>query len=110
MTLLDAFLIHAGTNETIYSGLPGGSYSFANFKETFAGRNAMIYFWKPFGNTMALAALSCVFAIAFGGGTAYLITRTNMPMKKWISAIFIIPYVMLFDRKSQKFITLGSVI
>jgi iron(III) transport system permease protein len=94
MTLLDAFLIHAGTNETIYSGLPGGSYSFANFKETFAGRNAMIYFWKPFGNTMALAALSCVFAIAFGGGTAYLITRTNMPMKKWISAIFIIPYVM----------------
>ena len=94
MTLLDAFLIHAGTNETIYSGLPGGSYSFANFKETFAGRNAMIYFWKPFGNTMALAALSCVFAIVFGGGTAYLITRTNMPMKKWISAIFIIPYVM----------------
>jgi iron(III) transport system permease protein len=94
MTLLDAFLIHAGTNEVYYSGLVGGSYSFANFKETFSGRNSMIYFWKPFGNTMALAALSCVFAIIFGGGTAYLITRTNMPMKKWISAIFIIPYVM----------------
>jgi iron(III) transport system permease protein len=94
MTMLDAFLIHPGTNEVYYSGLTGGSYSFANFVETFTGKHSGVYFWTPFGNTMALAALSCVFAIVFGGGTAYLITRTNMPLKKWISAIFIIPYVM----------------
>ena len=51
-------------------------------------------FWVPLGNTLALAALSCVFAILFGGIVAYLVTRTNLKFKKYISSVFIFPYIM----------------
>jgi|LAHS01.1.fsa_nt_gb iron(III) transport system permease protein len=92
--VLDSFLIHAGGYEGAISGLPVGSYSFSNFTDLFGGRLANKNFWTPLANTMELAVLTCVFAILFGGGVAYFVTRTNMPLKKYISSIFILPYVM----------------
>ncbi len=69
-------------------------YGFDNWKETFAGEFSKSYFWVPLGNSLLIAVVSCVFAILFGGGVAYLITRTNLRFKKFISSIFIFPYVM----------------
>ncbi len=69
-------------------------YGFDNWKETFAGEFSKSYFWVPLGNSLLIAIISCAFAILFGGGVAYLITRTNLRFKKFISSIFIFPYVM----------------
>ncbi|MBQ2213852.1 MAG: iron ABC transporter permease, partial [Erysipelotrichaceae bacterium] len=50
--------------------------------------------WTPLLNTTILALGACVFSILFGGIFAYLITRTNMAFKKYLSSIFIFPYIM----------------
>ena len=47
------------------------------------------YFWKPLANSLLVSVFACVFSILFGGVMAFLITRTNMPFKKFIGAIFI---------------------
>lgn len=92
--VIDAFTIHEGTIESELSGEAANSLSLYSWKYLLTGPYAVKTFWEPFGNTMALSVLSCLFAVVFGGVVAFLITRTNMALKKWISAIFIFPYIM----------------
>lgn len=70
------------------------TYTGKHWYNTLAGENSVGYFWKPLGHSLLVSVLSCIFAIIFGGLVAYLITRTNLKFKKFISAIFIFPYVM----------------
>jgi len=91
--IIDAFKIHIGYEVNI-SHLPAGSYSLSNFINLFTGFLRDKNLWNPLGNSIKLSALSCLFALAFGGTVAYLITRTNLKYKKYISAIFIFPYIM----------------
>lgn len=90
----DAFTIHVGTHEVILSGKPAGSLSFFNFVDLFTGvlskKNLVIPFW----NTMELSVLSSIIALGYGGFVAYLVTRTNMKMKKFITAVFLFSYIM----------------
>ena len=51
-------------------------------------------FWMPLARSLLVSVFACIFAILFGGLMAFLITRTNMPFKKFIGAIFIFPYIM----------------
>lgn len=51
-------------------------------------------FWTPLGQSIAMALMSCLIAIVIGGVLAWLITRSNMPLKKFISTVFIFPYIM----------------
>lgn len=90
--VIDSFTVHIMESPAL--GLTTGSFTFAHWQEVFAGRNSVSYFWKPLGNSLLVSVLSCIFAIVFGGGVAYLITRTNMPFKKFISSVFIFPYIM----------------
>lgn len=41
-----------------------------------------------------MALLACLIAVVGGGVLAWLITRSNLPFKKFISTIFIFPYIM----------------
>ncbi len=51
-------------------------------------------FWKPLGNSILMSLIACTIAVLFGGSLAWLITRSNMPCKKFISTVFIFPYIM----------------
>ena len=89
----DTFQIHPGTIDQYLTGKASG-YSFANYTDLFTSRLAKTNLWTPLLNTTILAIGACVFAILFGGIFAYLITRTNLPFKKYLSSIFIFPYIM----------------
>ncbi|MBR3351615.1 MAG: iron ABC transporter permease, partial [Erysipelotrichaceae bacterium] len=69
-------------------------YTIVNYTDLFTSRLAKTNLWTPLINTTILAIGSCVFAILFGGIFAYLVTRTNMAFKKYLSSIFIFPYIM----------------
>lgn len=69
-------------------------FTWNNYYETFAGGNSKGYFWIPLLRSLGVSVLACFFALLFGGITAYLITRTDLKFKKFISAVFIFPYVM----------------
>ena len=55
---------------------------------------ASIYLWPPLMNSVLISVFACFGAILYGGFFAYLVTRTNLPFKKYLSAIFIFPYIM----------------
>ena len=89
----DTFQVHPGTIDQYLSGKASG-YTFANYTDLFTSRLAKTNLWTPLINTVWLAIGACTFAILFGGIFAYLITRTNMAFKKYLSSIFIFPYIM----------------
>ena len=89
----DTFQIHPGTIDQYLTGKASG-YSFANYTDLFTSRLAKTNLWTPLINTTILAIGACTFAILYGGIFAYLVTRTNLPFKKYLSSIFIFPYIM----------------
>ncbi|MCR4634479.1 MAG: iron ABC transporter permease [Erysipelotrichaceae bacterium] len=89
----DTFQIHPGTIDQHLTGRASG-YSLVNYIDLFTSRLAKTNLWMPLLNTTILALGACVFSILFGGIFAYLITRTNMAFKKYLSSIFIFPYIM----------------
>ena len=89
----DTVKIHPGTIDQYLTGKASG-YTFVNYTDLFTSRLAKTNLWTPLINTTYLAIGSCTFAILFGGIFAYLITRTNMAFKKYLSSIFIFPYIM----------------
>lgn len=89
----DTFQIHPGTIDQYLTGRASG-YSIVNYTDLFTSRLAKTNLWTPLINTTILAIGACVFSILFGGIFAYLVTRTNMAFKKYLSSIFIFPYIM----------------
>ncbi len=89
----DTFKIHPGTIDQHLTGRTTG-YTIVNYTDLFTSRLARKNLWIPLGNTLVLSVLTCVISIFFGGLFAFLITRTNMKFKKYLSSIFIFPYIM----------------
>ena len=89
----DTFKIHPGTIDQNLTKRSSG-YTVVNYTDLFTSRLAQKNLWTPLLNTLELAVGTCVVAILFGGIVAFLITRTNMSWRKYISSIFIFPYIM----------------
>jgi iron(III) transport system permease protein len=89
----DTFKIHPGTIDQHLTGRASG-YTIMNYVDLFTSRLAQKNLWTPLLNTIWLSIGTCVVAIIFGGVVAFLITRTNMAWRKYISSIFIFPYIM----------------
>ena len=89
----DTLKIHAGTIDAHLTGKTAG-YTIVNYVDLFTSRMAKTNLWKPLWNTVLLAAGSCAVSILYGGLFAFLVTRTNLACRKYLSSIFIFPYIM----------------
>ncbi len=89
----DTFKIHPGTIDAHLTGRSAG-FSIANYTDLFTSKLAKTNLWIPLWNTVLLAVFTCLISIVFGGLFAFLVTRTNMKCKKYLSSIFIFPYIM----------------
>lgn len=89
----DTFKIHPGTIDAYLAGTSQG-YTLANYTDLFTSPLAKANLWTPLLNTVLLSVGSCIVAILFGGVFAFLITRTNLSCRKYLSSIFIFPYIM----------------
>ncbi len=89
----DTLLIHPGSIDAHLTGMSSG-YTTVNYIDLFTSRLARTNLWTPLLNTVLLAVGTCVVAILFGGIFAFLVTRTNMSCRKYLSSIFIFPYIM----------------
>ena len=87
------FKIHPGTIDAYLSGNAQG-YPLVNYIDLFTSSLAKTNLWTPLLNTVLLSVGACVVSILFGGLFAFLITRTNMACRKYLSSIFIFPYIM----------------
>ncbi len=89
----DTFKIHPGTIDAYLTGRPSG-YTVANYVDLFTSHMAKTNLWTPLLNTVYLAVGTCLVSILYGGVFAFLVTRTNMAWRKYLSSIFIFPYIM----------------
>lgn len=55
---------------------------------------AVTTFYKPLVNSVGMSLVACLISLIIGGGIAWLITRSDFPAKKFISTVFVFPYIM----------------
>ena len=89
----DTLTIHPGTIDAHLTGKASG-YTLINYVDLFTSRLAKTNLWKPLWNTLLLAVFTCVISIVYGGTLAFLDTRTNLKFRKYLSSIYIYPYIM----------------
>ena len=89
----DTFKIHPGTIDAHLTGQSSG-YTIVNYTDLFTSKLAKANLWTPLINTVWLAVGTCIVSILFGGIMAFLITRTNLKFKHYLSSMLIFPYIM----------------
>lgn len=78
--------------------LKPGDFTMLNFTMMIAGKYSQEYslsfFWRPLWNSVRMSVYSSAIAALVGGVIAWLITRTDIKCKKFISSVFVFPYIM----------------
>ena len=96
LLLVETITVHAG-KEARATKLGAGELTLYSLGKIFAeSKNSysQLTFYEPLFNTLAVAITASLIAILFGGGVAWLITRTNLKFNKFISTVFVFPYIM----------------
>lgn len=91
--LADTMRIHPGTIDANLTNRVEG-FTLINYVDLFTSRLVRTNLLIPLWNTIKLAILSCIISILYGGIFAFLVTRTNLKFKQYLSSIFIFPYIM----------------
>lgn len=91
--VVDTVSVHPGSVDSARTGLTYG-YTLFNWLDLFTGPLTRVNLWMPLKNTLMLSVFSCLGAVLYGGTFAYLVTRTNLRFKRYLSSIFIFPYIM----------------
>lgn len=85
-------------NDTWNLSLKKGEYTWALWPYVlFNPRKLSIsasLFWNPLWKSLVMALLACLISVVVGGALAFFVTRTNLPFKKFISTVFVFPYIM----------------
>ena len=89
----DTFRIHPGTIDAHLTKQTEG-WTLVNYTDLFTSKLAKTNLWKPLWNTVLLSVGTCLVSILYGGLFAFLITRTNLAWRQYLSSIFIFPYIM----------------
>lgn len=88
----DTVTVHVA--ETMRLKKPVGSFTWEHWRKVLFDASSLSIFYRPLWNSLVTSLGSCMFALAFGGFFAWLVTRTNMRWKRSLSALFIFPYIM----------------
>ncbi|MBR4120841.1 MAG: iron ABC transporter permease [Spirochaetales bacterium] len=96
--LIGSFKVN-GNQEAKYigGGVKNGAFTFHHWVELLTSKEymyALTKFWTPLGQSTIMALIACFVAVLFGGVVAWFITRSDLPCKKFISTVFVFPYIM----------------
>ncbi len=89
----ETFIVHPIERFQI-PGSRAGDFTWHHWRQMFLSSNAYSQMYKPFVNTLIIASSLGVLSLLIGGILAWLVVRTDMPFKKFISNLAIIPYIM----------------
>lgn len=89
----ETFIVHPLERFQI-PGSVAGDYTTAHYQRTFVGPSSYAFFYRPLINTLVISLGVSLLALLIGGGLAWLVARTDMPLKGLISNVAIVPYVM----------------
>ncbi|MDR1832749.1 MAG: iron ABC transporter permease [Fusobacteriaceae bacterium] len=92
--LKDSFLVHPSEVRSIKGSKAGDLTLYHWYKVFLDGKNSRNIFYRPLWNTIRVSLGSCFIAISMGGSVAWLVTRSNIRFKSFISTVFVFPYIM----------------
>ena len=92
--LSNMFTVHLGLEKRLYRKSVG-DFTTQHFIKLFEGSDwSDVNFWEPLKNSFIVAAGAGILGIAIGGSIAWFVTRSDLKCKKFISAVFVFPYMM----------------
>lgn len=92
--LKNMFTVHAGTEKKLLR-VAVGSWTLNHFELLFQDKEwSRANFFTPLLNSLIVASGSGLLGILIGGTVAWFITRSDLKCKKFISAVFVFPYMM----------------
>ncbi|OHD79729.1 MAG: ABC transporter permease, partial [Spirochaetes bacterium RIFOXYC1_FULL_54_7] len=90
----DTITVHPSELMSVRGSRVGDLTPFHWRKVFLDGETSQNLFYKPFWNTMYVSMWSCMAALMLGGSVAWLVTRSDLRWKSFISTAFIFPYIM----------------
>ena len=96
LLMLETVTVHAGKEMRAVSQAEG-TFTLYSLQRLFASAKncySRLTFYQPLLNTLAVSITASCISIVFGGAVAWLITRTNLKFKRFISTVFVFPYIM----------------
>lgn len=101
----ETFTVHPMERFQIPGSLPG-DFTTHHWWRTFVSPSAYSFFYKPLINTLIISTSIAIVSLVIGGGLAWLIVRTDLPFKKFLSNLATVPYIMPSWAMSLAWITL----
>jgi iron(III) transport system permease protein len=92
LLLADAVLVH--TRDAASLGKPVGSFTLSYLQRALRSRVSSIIFWKPLANTVVVASIITVLSLSTGYFMAWIITRTDIKLKKLYANLAVIPFML----------------
>ncbi len=71
-----------------------GAFTFYHYSRVFIGRLAHALFYKPFINSLIVGAGVTTLSMIIGSLLAWVLIRTDIPYKKFLNSVIVIPYMM----------------
>ena len=71
-----------------------GEFTIFHYIRMLTGRLGQIYTYAPLQHSMTVAIGSTLLALLIGGALAWLVVRTDMPGRKLVNQLAVIPYIM----------------
>lgn len=71
-----------------------GEFTTYHWRRVLASNLSKAALWEPLKHTLVVAAGTVVMVVAIGGLLAWLVTRTDLPMRKFISNLAVLPYIL----------------
>jgi iron(III) transport system permease protein len=90
--LADAITVHL--RDAVSAHQQTGQFTFYYLYRIFASGVSRLLFWLPLRNTAVVALGTVAFATIVGGLLAWLLTRTNLRGRRWLSTALVVPYMV----------------
>jgi len=82
-----------------------GQFTLYHWIEMFTGKTASSLLWEPLANSLAVALCVSAFSLLVGGLMAWVVTRTDIPARKFLSFSILVPYMLPSWYKALAWIT-----
>jgi len=87
-------MVISQTGDEHHTGVEDGRLTFYYLVRVFASRISSILFYQPFINTIMISIVTVVLAVSLGTLLGWLVTRTDLPCRRWFSTALIVPYML----------------
>jgi iron(III) transport system permease protein len=92
--LIATTVVWGPTDIPNHPGAVQGELTLYHYVRMLSGRLAQIYTYAPLQHSMVVAVGSTLLALLIGGALAWLVVRTDMPGRKLVNQLAVIPYIM----------------